>query len=109
MAILSDVLLRARLDNRERLRQLVLEEKSQLESSLPHMGHRYASARLKAGLSEAAWASEQIGGISYLMFLRHLERTAGDWSGVEAALKRVRDILVRRGAMVVNVTSEGDD
>jgi Zn-dependent M16 (insulinase) family peptidase len=108
MAILADVLLRARLDNRERLHQLVLEEKSGLESSLPHMGNRYAAARLKARLSEAAWASEQIGGISYLMFLRDLEN-AGDWSGVEAALKRVRDLLVRRGAMVLNVTAEADD
>jgi Zn-dependent M16 (insulinase) family peptidase len=43
------------------------------------------------------------------MFLRGLERTAGDWSGVEAALKRVRDILVRRGAIVLNVTAEADD
>jgi Zn-dependent M16 (insulinase) family peptidase len=109
MAILADVLLRARLDNRERLRQLVLEEKSQVEASLPAMGHRYAAARLKARLSEAGWASEQIGGLSYLMFLRGLERTAGDWSGVEAALKRVRDIMVRRGAMVLNVTAEGHD
>jgi presequence protease len=109
MSILSDVLLRARLDNRERLRQLVLEEKSGLESSLPHMGNRYAAARLRGGLSEAAWASEKIGGISYLMFLRGLEKSACDWSGVEAALKRVRDTLLKRGAMVLNVTAEAED
>jgi len=109
MGILSDVLLRPRLDNRERLSQLVLEEKSGLESSLPHMGNRYAAARLKAHLSEAAWASEQIGGISYLMFLRNLERSAGDWNSVVAALQRVRDLLIRRGAMIVNVTAEADD
>ena len=109
MAILSDVLLHARLDNRERIRQLVLEEKSQLESSLPHLGHRYAASRLKAGLSEAAWATEQIGGISYLMFLRGLDKAAGDWSGVEAALQRVRDTLVKRGAMVCNVTTDAQN
>ena len=87
----------------------MLEEKSQLESSLPHLGHRYAASRLKAGLSEAAWATEQMGGISYLMFLRGLDKAAGDWSGVETALQRVRDTLVKRSAMVCNVTTDAQN
>jgi Zn-dependent M16 (insulinase) family peptidase len=107
MAILLDVLLRARLDNRERLRQLVLEEKSHSEASLPFMGNRYAALRLRSRLSEAAWAGERMGGISHLMFLRGLTDEAdGDWSGVEAALERVRDTLVRRSAMICNVTTD---
>jgi Zn-dependent M16 (insulinase) family peptidase len=110
MAILADVLLRARLDNRERIRQLVVEEKSQLESSLAHMGSRYAASRLKAGLSEAAWVTEQMGGISYLLFLRGLaDKAAADWDSVQAALERLRDTLVRRGAMVCNVTTDAEN
>jgi hypothetical protein len=104
-AILSDVLLRARLDNHERIQQLVLEEKSQLEASLPRMGSRFAALRLRSGLTAAAWAGEQTGGISYLMFLRSLAER-DDWSGVQAALERVRDLLVRRGAIVCNVTTD---
>ncbi|HEX5958117.1 MAG TPA: insulinase family protein, partial [Hyphomicrobiaceae bacterium] len=110
MSILSDVLLRARLDNRERIQQLVLEEKSQLEAVLPRMGNRFAALRLRSGLAEAAWAAEQMGGISYLMFLRSLaDRVANDWPGVQAALEDVRDILVRRHAIVCNVTTEAAD
>jgi presequence protease len=86
VSILLDVLKHARLDNRERMQQLVLEEKSHLESAVPFAGSRFAALRLRAGLSEASWASEQIGGISYLMFLRGLaDRIAGDWDGVQAA------------------------
>jgi hypothetical protein len=107
MSILLDVLLRARLDNRERMQQIVLEEKSQLEAALPFAGSHFAALRLRSGLSEAAWASEQMGGIAYLSFLRGLaDRISKDWSGVQAALERVRSILVSRGAMICNVTND---
>lgn len=107
VSILLDVLARARLDNRDRIQQIVLEEKSQLESAVPFAGNRFAAQRLRSGLSQASWASEQMGGISYLMFLRGLaERTAGDWGAVQGALERVRDTLVRRGAMICNVTAD---
>jgi Zn-dependent M16 (insulinase) family peptidase len=107
MSILVDVLKHARLDNRERIQQLVLEEKSQLESAVPFAGNRFAALRLRSGLSEAAWASEQMGGISYLMFLRGLaDGIADDPAGAQAALERVRDALVRRGAIVCNVTTD---
>jgi Zn-dependent M16 (insulinase) family peptidase len=110
MAILLDVLLRARLDNRERIQQIVLEEKSQLESSVPFMGSRIAALRLRSGLSEAAWAAEQMGGISYLAFLRGLaDRIATDWASVQGALERVRDTLVKRGALICNVTTDAAD
>jgi Zn-dependent M16 (insulinase) family peptidase len=108
-AILADVLLRARLDNRERIAQIATEERSQLEAALPFAGSRFAALRLRSGLSEAAWAAEQMGGISYLTFLRGLTDTiARDWPKVQAALERVRDILARRGAMIVNVTADAD-
>jgi hypothetical protein len=107
MSILNDVLTRARLDNRGRIQQLALEEKSQYEAMIPFAGSRVAALRLRSGLSEAAWASEQMGGLTYLTFLRGLaDRIAADWGGVRAALERVRDTLVRRGAIVCNVTTD---
>jgi Zn-dependent M16 (insulinase) family peptidase len=51
LAILSDVLFRARLENRERLQQLVLEENASKESSLvPGGSHfrRHAAPRKPA-------------------------------------------------------------
>ena len=70
LAILSDVLLGARLDNQERLHQLVLEEKATKESSLVPAGSHFVGRRLRANLHEADWADEHVGGISYLQFLR---------------------------------------
>ena len=70
LAILTDVLTGARLDNRERIRQIVLESKAGFESSLAGMGNGIVSMRLRAQFSESDWLNEQLGGVSHYFFLR---------------------------------------
>ncbi|MCR6671904.1 insulinase family protein [Devosia ginsengisoli] len=108
LAIMGDVLLDARLDNRARFKQMALEEKAGFEARLVPGGNAIVNTRLNAGLTEASWIAEQLGGVSYLNFLRELvQRVESDWDSVEAALKRIRDTLFNRGRMVVNVTADG--
>ncbi len=103
--ILRDVLLTAKLDNRERFKQLVLENKASIEASLTASGHGYVNARLRSHFSPLGWFSEQAGGVSQLFFLRELaQRIENDWEGVLAQLHAVREALIRRNALVVNVT-----
>lgn len=108
LAIMGDVLLDARLDNRERFKQMALEEKAGFEARLVPGGNTIVDTRLKSGLTEASWIAEQSGGVSYLNFLRELvKRVDSDWASVEAALVRIRDTLFNRGRMLVNVTADG--
>ena len=108
LAIMGDVLLDARLDNRERFKQMALEEKAGFEARMIPAGNSIVDTRLKSGLTEASWIAEQLGGVSYLDFLRGLvARIDSDWQSVEAALKRMRDTLFNRAHMVVNVTADG--
>lgn len=108
LAIMGDVLLDARLDNRERFKQMALEEKAGFEARLVPSGNAIVDTRLKSGLTEASWIAEQVGGVSYLGFLRTLvKRIDSDWDSVAAALKRIRDTLFNRGRMVVNATADG--
>jgi len=103
--ILRDVLLNARLENRERFKQIVLENKASLESGLVPSGHAFVSTRLRAAFSPSDWAAEQMGGISQLYFLRALaERVEHDWPSVLERLIAIRDRLVSRRGLVVNVT-----
>ncbi len=103
--ILRDVLLTARLDNQERFRQIVLEEKASQEAGLAPGGHSVVNARLRARFNEADWAAEQIGGVTYLFFLRRLaQQIDSDWPSVLAALERTRQALVNRAALICNVT-----
>jgi Zn-dependent M16 (insulinase) family peptidase len=110
LAILDDVLRRARLDNRARFQQLVLEEKASLESRLVPGGSSYVDRRLRANLFESDFADEQMGGVSYLFFLRRLAADVEkNWASVHAALERIRTILLNRTTMLCNVTAEGSD
>ncbi|UYN98280.1 MAG: insulinase family protein [Devosia sp.] len=108
LAIFGDVLLDARLDNRERFKQMALEEKAGFEARLVPGGNGIADTRIKAGLTEAGWIAEQMSGVSYGQFLKDLvKRIDSDWAGVEAVLRTIRDTLFNRGRMVMNLTADG--
>ncbi len=105
MDILRDVLLTVRLDNKERFRQMVLEEKARAEQKLVPAGHQVVNLRLRAHFGEAHWAAEQMGGISHLFFLRELiGMIEKNWSDVLAVLEEMRRLLVNRRAMILNIT-----
>ena len=109
LSILHDVLTDAQLENKDRVRQMVLESKAGFESSLAGMGNAIAAMRLRAQFNESDWLSEQTGGVSQYFFLRELAKQIdSDWPSVEAALKQIRDILLVRAKMVVNVTADGE-
>ncbi len=105
LAILRDVLSTARLDNQERFRQIVLEEKAGQEARLVPAGHQIVNTRLRAQFDEAAWAADEMGGVGYLFSLRRLaQRVETDWPSVLAALEQIRRTLVNRSSMLFNVT-----
>ena len=105
LAILNDILLTVKLDDPARFRQIVLRGKAGMESGLVPGGHSVVQSRMLAAYSKAGWAAEQIGGVSYLQFLRRLlDEIDNDWDAVLARLEQVRSILVNRAGMVANVT-----
>ncbi|RJR50606.1 MAG: peptidase M16 [Desulfobacteraceae bacterium] len=105
LGILRDVLLKPRLDNRERFRQMVLEAKARLEQKLIPSGHQIVNVRLRAQFEESGWIAEQMKGVNQLFFLRALAgRIDSDWQGVLADLERLRSLLLSRGNVLANVT-----
>ena len=105
--IVGDALTRTRFDDRERFRQMVLEEKAGLEHALVPSGHHFVGLRLRSRFNLADSLQERMGGISYLMFLRELvARLDSDWPGVLADLEALRAITVRRDGALVNLTMD---
>lgn len=105
--IVKDVLTSARLNDRERFRQLALETKSGLEAGIIGSGHSFAGTRLDAQRSVAGFVAEKMGGVSYLEFIRTLvQRVEDDWEGVQADLFRIRDHLLQRRGSLVNLTGD---
>jgi hypothetical protein len=110
LSILRDVLLTVRLDNPERFRQMVLEEKADREAMLVPAGHRVINYRLRALFDEAGWAEEQLHGIDSLFFVRSLAQAVeNDWNSVLERLEAIRQILVNRQAMLCNVTLDAEN
>ncbi|GAB7082040.1 insulinase family protein [Megalodesulfovibrio paquesii] len=107
--ILKEVLLEATLADQDRIRQLILEEKAQMEESLAPAGHGIVVSRLRAGLNAAGRVGELMGGLEQLYGLRRLaEQVEADWPALRQALLSLRERLLHRGRMVVNMTADAD-
>ncbi len=108
MDLLAEVLTEVRLDDRERFRRMVLEEKARAEQRLVPSGHMVVASRLRAGLTTSGWVGEQFSGVDNLLALRRLaEAVDNDWPRVLAGLEDMRASLVRRENMILNVTVDG--
>lgn len=107
LELMRDVLLTARLDDRERFKQMVLETKAGLESGIVGSGHSFAMKRLSAQRTQAGWLGEVMGGLSYLDFIRGLvKRVESDWDSVKADLESIRQVLLQRNNVYVNMTGD---
>jgi presequence protease len=103
--ILAETLGSVRLDNRERFRQIVLEEKAKLERRVVPVGHQMVNQRIRAHFHLADWVKELTNGISYYQFLCRLAgEVEKDWAKVLADLQRVRQLLTNRAGMIFNLT-----
>jgi Zn-dependent M16 (insulinase) family peptidase len=108
--ILKDALLTSKLDNRERLKQMVLEEKAGLEAGLVPGGARFVNTRLRAQFDEAGWASDEMKGIGYLFAIRELANDIDKkWKSVLKRLEQIRELLINRKALICNVTLDAEN
>jgi Zn-dependent M16 (insulinase) family peptidase len=87
-----------------------LRAKAGHEAGLIPGGHLVVNSRLRARFNKGDWASEQIGGLDNLFFLRELiEAMENDWPAVLAKLETIRLLLLNRNSMLLNVTVDADN
>ena len=107
MDIIKEILLSAKLDDKERFKQMVLETKSGLESSISRAGHSFAVKRLAAQQCLADAVNERMSGISYITFIRDLvQRVDQDWPSVLQQLEECRRYLICTNNCTVNMTAD---
>jgi len=107
MQVVRDVLLTARLGDRVRFEQMIAETAADMEADVIGSGHSYAARRLSAQTSVAGWVREQMGGYSYLKFVRELSmRVEDDWDAVVADMEEIRAALLSRNGAIVNLTGD---
>lgn len=107
LAIMRDVITNLQWDDKERLKQMVLEEKADMESYLGMIGHMLANYRLRGQFDAAGWFNEQNNGVSQLFFLRDLaQRIDSDWDGVRDTLQTMYRIVFNRANLLINATAD---
>ena len=108
--IVKDALLSTNFDDRERFKQIVLEEKAGLESGLVPGGAAFVNMRLRAQFDESGWATDQMKGINYLFALRELASDIDrKWKSVLKKLETMRELLINRRALICNVTLDAEN
>jgi hypothetical protein len=84
---------------------MVMERKSQYESSMSNAGRSIVAAKLDAKFGMPGAAGAKLSGVDYYFFLRDLlAKIDSDWDSVLADLKKIRDIVINRQGMKVGVT-----
>merc|ERR1712113_824966 len=105
--LMRDIVFNAKFDDKDRFKQFVLESKAGMESAVVGRGHSVAASRLQAQRSIAGAASEKMGGLSALFFLRDLlKRIDEDWEGVQSDLETIRACLLHDDGILVNMTAD---
>ncbi len=108
--ILQEILSDVQFDDKERFKQLLLEEKSRQEHRIVPIGHRIVNSRLKAKYNLISCINEQMHGLSQLLFLRYLaSEVDNNWQGILSDLENMRNILLSNPGMLVNVTLDREN
>ncbi|GAB2267261.1 Homeobox protein PKNOX1 [Dionaea muscipula] len=106
-SLINSVLQEVQLTDQQRFKQFVSQSRARMENRVRGSGHQIAAARMGAKLNSASWISEQMGGISYLEFLRALdEKVDKDWVGISSSLEEIRTFLLSRKQCLINVTAD---
>ncbi len=107
--ILHDILFEPAFNNRKRFKEVLLEQKAEMEGSLVPSGHSAVLSRLKAHYHEAHRAAEAMSGIDALLFHREMQKKMKeDWPGTVARLEALLQKLLA-GGLTVNITAENKD
>jgi Zn-dependent M16 (insulinase) family peptidase len=107
--LLTELLLRAEVDDVKRLREVLLEFRNDMRSAVIPAGHSFASLRARSRLSRSSAVEEEWRGIEQLLFLSGFDPEAEHGlDDLARRLAELRESLIRRGGMLINVTAEGE-
>lgn len=110
LSLLAEILLSTKLDNRDRLYELLKRHQSQVESSVNQNGYSVAATRLESYYSRRGVFAEKSRGIEYYWWVTDLTRKFGDNpEAVINVLKEVYGMLFTKGNMIAGTTCNEAD
>ena len=105
--VMLEVLTEARIDDREAVRRLALEDLTRRRTALEPAGHQFVIRRLAAHGSPEGRLEELLTGIASLDVLAgFVRRVDDDWETLRSELLELRERLLVRGGLVVGVSAD---
>jgi len=107
--LFHEMLYSSRLDDKERIIQMLKESKSGLESSFVSRGNGYATRRLAANRHVPGLISEMTGGVEYYTHVcSMLDLAQNDFSKLQGKLQEIRDYIARarQADATINLTAD---
>lgn len=105
--LFQDALQSSDLTNKDRFMQMLLEEKTDYETSILEDGHQFADSRIRAQYHQSDWIDEKLSGVEQLFFIRQLIKEAtSDWDSVQKKLESLRELIVTKHKVLVNITTD---
>ncbi|MGI6090580.1 MAG: insulinase family protein [Saccharofermentanales bacterium] len=107
--LLREIMLETNFTDRDRLKELLLSLKSDLEDNFDSMAHRIAIRQASARLFPAHAYAEQINGLSFYWHLSDLlQNFDREIERLSSGLARVSNRIFRRQELKVSLTAEAD-
>eukprot|EP00638_Chattonella_subsalsa_P000190 CAMPEP_0117753950 /NCGR_PEP_ID=MMETSP0947-20121206/12545_1 /TAXON_ID=44440 /ORGANISM="Chattonella subsalsa, Strain CCMP2191" /LENGTH=1031 /DNA_ID=CAMNT_0005572959 /DNA_START=256 /DNA_END=3351 /DNA_ORIENTATION=+ len=106
--LIHTMLTDAKLDNRQRVLEILRESKAQIEAGVITAGHQFAANRIDARYTTADYIQEITSGVSYVETLKQLlDQAENDWPTLQARLEKIKATLMKKDNILINLT--GDD
>jgi presequence protease len=107
LEIWVEILSKLKLDNKEKIKQILIDLRSSLEASILSDGKVYGVMAVNSLVSKSGSFDEVTRGYKYLVWLREtIARIDTEWQSILSDLQYIKDNLFVSNAMVVNLTSE---
>lgn len=107
---LTDVLPRVRLDERQRLRELLTQSRADLELAITDRGHQLAMHGAMRGLSSAGWLADEWDGPSHVLAMQAQDDAVRDSdAAADALLERFARLHAKLVQAPVDILLVGED
>lgn len=106
--ILKDIILNTNLDDEKRIKQILSEKRSRIESSIFDNGHRIAAKKILAYTSEKGAYDELLTGLDYYYFIRELDENF-NLEDIKTKLYDVSKKLFNKNNLIVSFSGSEED
>ena len=107
--LIREILFSTKFDDKERLKEIISENRSRCEYAFLSGGHTAAMGRMSSYISKSGAVGEKLNGLTYLRFLQHADDCFDEMADeLIAGLKETAELVLNKNKMMMSVISPLD-